>query len=76
MIDHMTPADRLGTSIEAKRAAAVAYLRSRGKYIVDPGCEWRPTNVDNTDVRRTIVLAGVESITAECVKRAAAWQTT
>jgi len=76
MIDHMTPADRLGTSIEAKRAAAVAYLRSRGKYIVDPGCAWTPTNAANTDVRRTIVQAGVESITAECVKRAAACQTT
>jgi hypothetical protein len=54
MIDHATPADRLGTSIGAKRAAAIAYLRGRGKYIVDAGCNWTPTNAAGTDVGRTI----------------------
>jgi hypothetical protein len=54
MIDHATPADRLGTSIGAKRAAAIAYLRGRGKYIVDAGCNWTPTNAAGTDVARTI----------------------
>ena len=76
MIDHATPADRLGTSIESKRTAAIAYLRSRNKYLIDPGCRWKPTNAANTDVKRTIVQAEVEKITVECVKRAAEWQTT
>jgi hypothetical protein len=76
MIDHATPADRLGTSIGAKRAAAIAYLRGRGKRIIDAGCNWTPTNAANTDVKRTIVQAEIEKITVECVKRAAEWQTT
>jgi hypothetical protein len=76
MIDYATPADRLGTSLAAKRAAAVAYLRSRGKCILDHDCNWTPTSAANTDVRRTMVQVRVEIITAECVNRAAAWQTT
>jgi hypothetical protein len=73
-LDHATAADRLGTSLEAKRAAAIAYLRSRGKYIIDESCNFRPTRSTHTDVRRTMVQATVETITAECSKRAA-WQT-
>jgi hypothetical protein len=74
-LDHATAADRLGTSLEAKRAAAIAYLRSRGKYIIDESCNFRPTRSTHTDVRRTMVQATVETITAECSKRASAWQT-
>ena len=33
---------------------AVAYLRSRKKYIVDPGCKFIPTNAAHTDVAETI----------------------
>jgi hypothetical protein len=74
-LDHATAADRLGTSLEAKRAAAISYLRSRGKYIVDADCNFVPTNAAKTDVKRTMVQATVETITAECSKRASAWQT-
>jgi hypothetical protein len=74
MIDYATPADRIGTSLAAKRAAAISYLRSRGKYIIDESCNFRPTRSTHTDVRRTMVQATVETITAECSKRAA-WQT-
>jgi hypothetical protein len=72
MIDYCTPADRLGTSIESKRTAAIAYLRGRRKYILDRDCKFKPTGKFGTDVRRTIVQAEVEKITVECVKRAAA----
>ena len=72
MIDYATPADRLGTSIESKRTAAIAYLRDRGIYILDNDCKFVPTNAANTDVKRTIVQAEVEKITVECVKRASA----
>lgn len=75
MIDYVTPADRIGTSLAAKRAAAIAYLRSRGKYIGDADCNFVPTNAAKTDVKRTMVQATVETITAECSKRASAWQT-
>jgi hypothetical protein len=74
-LDHATAADRLGTSLAAKRAAAIAYLRSRGKYIVDADCNFVPTNAAKTDVKRTMVQATVETITAECAQRASAWQT-
>ena len=74
MIDYVTPADRIGTSLAAKRAAAIAYLRSRGKYILDESCNFRPTRSTHTDVRPTLGQATVETITAECSKRAA-WQT-
>jgi hypothetical protein len=67
-LDHATPADRLGTSLEAKRAAAIAYLRSRGKYILDENCNFRPTNTTNTDVQRTIVNAMSETITQDCAR--------
>lgn len=53
MIDYATPADRIGTSLDAKRARAIAYLRSRGKYIVDADCNFRPTSAADTDIRRT-----------------------
>jgi hypothetical protein len=68
MTDYMTSADRLGTSLQAKRAAAIGYLRSRGKYIVDADCNWRPTNAANTDVQRTIVHAMAETINQDCVR--------
>lgn len=34
-------------------ALAIAYLRSRNKYLLD-GCKWVPTNAGKTDVRQTI----------------------
>jgi len=52
--DHYTRSDRLGTSLAAKRASAIAYLRSRGKYIIDLDCNWRPTPAKATDIRKTI----------------------
>jgi len=54
MIDYCTSADRLGTSLTAKRASAIAYLRSRGKYLLDRDCNWRPTPAKATDIRKTI----------------------
>ena len=38
---------------DEKVAAAIDYLRSRDKYLLD-GCKWVPTTSENTDVRRTI----------------------
>ena len=37
---------------EEKVAAAIAYLRSRDKYLLD-GCKWVPTMADKTDVAYT-----------------------
>lgn len=37
---------------EVKRQEAIAYLRSRDKYILD-GCKWKPTPAANTDVKTT-----------------------
>ena len=34
---------------KAKLKLAIAYLRSRGKYLLD-GCKWVPTNSSNTNV--------------------------
>jgi hypothetical protein len=52
-IDYITAADRLGTSLDAKRASAIGYLRAEGKYIVDEGCAFKPTPAAKTDVRKT-----------------------
>tara|TARA_R110000868_G_scaffold219476_2_gene470557 strand:- start:729 stop:884 length:156 start_codon:yes stop_codon:yes gene_type:complete len=38
---------------EEKVAAAIAYLRLRGKYLLDNG-KWVPTPAGQTDVRKTI----------------------
>ena len=38
---------------DEKVTAAIAYLRSRGKYLLDNG-KWVPTTADKTDVRQTI----------------------
>tara|TARA_R110000868_G_scaffold143058_1_gene360729 strand:- start:190 stop:345 length:156 start_codon:yes stop_codon:yes gene_type:complete len=38
---------------EEKVKAAIAYLRSRNKYLLD-GCAWVPTPADKTDVRQTM----------------------
>ena len=38
---------------EEKVAAAIAYLRSRDKYLLDNG-KWTPTPAEKTDVRKTI----------------------
>jgi hypothetical protein len=38
---------------EEKVAAAIAYLRSRGKYLLD-GCKWVPTGSSNTNVAATM----------------------
>jgi hypothetical protein len=40
-------------SNEEKVKDAIAYLRSRGKYLLD-GCKWVPTPAGQTDVRQTI----------------------
>jgi len=37
-----------------KLEAAVAYLRSRNKYITDENCDFVPTNRASTDVADTI----------------------
>jgi hypothetical protein len=37
---------------EVKRAEAIAYLRSRNKYLLD-NCQWKPTPWDKTDVKTT-----------------------
>ena len=38
---------------EEKVTAAIAYLRSRDKYLLD-GCKWTPTPADKTDVKKTM----------------------
>lgn len=38
---------------EEKIAAAIAYLRSRDKYLLDNG-KWVPTTAEKTDVRQTM----------------------
>lgn len=38
---------------QEKLASAIAYLRSRGKYLLD-GCKWVPTTAEKTNVRKTI----------------------
>ena len=38
---------------EEKVKDAIAYLRSRGKYLLD-GCKWVPTTAEKTDVKKTI----------------------
>lgn len=68
ILDHATPADRLGTSLDAKRAQAIAYLCSRGKYIVDADCSWRPTPAAATDVQQTMVWAMQETINADITR--------
>lgn len=41
-------------SLEAKREAAIKYLRERKKYIVDPKCKFKPTNASQTDIAKTV----------------------
>jgi len=36
--------------------AAIAYLRSRNKYLVDKDCKFTPTTPENTDIQKTIKL--------------------
>jgi hypothetical protein len=38
---------------KAKLKLAIAYLRSRGKYLLD-GCTWVPTSSGNTNVAATM----------------------
>ena len=38
---------------KAKLAKAIEYLRSRGKYLADQSCKWRPRSAAATDVRLT-----------------------
>ena len=38
---------------DKKVREAIAYLRSRDKYLLD-GCKWVPTPAGQTDVRQTI----------------------
>ena len=55
MTDYVTPDQRLAaaTSLEAKRAASIAHLRSIGRYLLDQDCTWRPRPACQTDVRQT-----------------------
>lgn len=55
MIDYITPQQRVSgaSSLEAKRQAAIGYLRSIGRYVLDRECKWRPSDSHNTDVRAT-----------------------
>lgn len=39
---------------------AIAYLRSRNKYILDPGCNFVPTKPVQTDVAETIRMYRME----------------
>jgi hypothetical protein len=55
MIDHATPADRLGISIDAKRAAAWRYLNEHSLSVLRHG--FTPTKAGDTDVSRTMALA-------------------
>jgi hypothetical protein len=54
-----------------KLEAAIDYLRSRGKYILDEGCKFKPTKAVQTDVRETIraYRAEVEKIPPMTVVR-------
>lgn len=38
---------------DEKVREAIAYLRSRDKYLLD-GCAWVPTTAEKTDVRQTM----------------------
>lgn len=38
---------------DEKVREAIAYLRSRDKYLLD-GCKWVPTPAEKTDVRQTM----------------------
>ena len=38
---------------DEKVREAIAYLRSRDKYLLD-GCKWVPTPADKTDVKKTM----------------------
>ena len=38
---------------QEKLAAAIAFLRSRNRYLLD-GCKWVPTPSEGTDVKKTI----------------------
>lgn len=64
--DHVTAADRLGTSLDAKRAAAWAYLNERGISVLRHG--FVPTTAVNTDVQRTIVRVMRERINQDCAR--------
>ena len=57
MIDYITPAQRLAgaTSLEAKRAAANAYLDAHQLSVLRHG--FTPTKVCDTDVSRTMARA-------------------
>jgi hypothetical protein len=39
---------------EQKLEEAIAYLRSRGKYVVDKTCAFRPTDSSATNVAQTV----------------------
>jgi hypothetical protein len=39
---------------EQKLANAIQYLRSRGKYIADMACKFKPTSSTHTDVAATM----------------------
>jgi hypothetical protein len=62
-IDYITPADRLGTSLAAKRARANAYLDDRHISVLRHG--FTPTPAHATDIVSTIVRACPDWIKAD-----------
>lgn len=66
LIDYVSPAERLGTTLEAKRARANAYLNERGISVLRHG--FVPTTAVNTDVQATIVRAMREQISQNCAR--------
>lgn len=37
-----------------KLTKAIDYLRSRGKYIIDIGCKFTPTDATHTNIEKTV----------------------
>ena len=66
LIDYVSPAERLGITLEAKRARANAYLNERGISVLRHG--FVPTKSVNTDVQATIVRAMREQISQNCAR--------
>jgi hypothetical protein len=51
-----------------KLEAAIAYLRSRKKYIIDPGCKFRPSSATHTDITKTIEMYRQEVLEEPAVR--------
>ena len=51
-----------------KLGAAIAYLRSRKKYILDPGCKFKPTSPAHTDITKTVEMYRQEVLEEPAVR--------